>query len=205
MIELKQISKRFGGTLAVDALTLTARDACITGLLGANGAGKSTTLRMIAGVLHSDGGTICIGSRDLCADRTAAHGDLGALLDHTGLYERLTPRENLHYFARLRGVSHSTAERPIERLLDELELTRVAGRAVSQGERMKVALGSILVHEPKHLLLGEVQALCDQIAVIADGVVVGQGTAQSLCEAVGADSLENAFISLTKTSENAAC
>jgi sodium transport system ATP-binding protein len=240
MIELQQVSKRFGGTLAVDSLTVAAQDASITGLLGANGAGKSTTLRMIAGVLRPDSGTIRIGGRELGADRAAAQRDLGALLDHTGLYERLTPREHLQYFARLRGVSRGTAERRIGRLLDELELGRVADRPVaafSQGERMKVALGRVLVHEPKHLLLdeptngldvptvrslrrllqrlrdtgtcivysshvlGEVETLCDRIAVVAGGVVVGQGTADSLCEAASADSLENAFIHLTKTSE----
>lgn len=158
MIELEAISKRFGATQAVDGISLSARDGTITGLLGANGAGKSTTLRMIAGVLTPDSGAIRIGGRELAAGRTAAQTDLGALLDHTGLYERLTARENLHYFARLRGVARETARRRVDRLLADLELTRVADRPVdafSQGERMKVALGRVLVHEPGHLLLDE--------------------------------------------------
>lgn len=158
MIDVHAVSKRFDGVLAVNELSFTAADGAITGLLGANGAGKTTTLRMIAGVLNPDAGAICVGDASPQEDVVSAQTHLGALLDHTGLYPRLTARENLAYFARLRGLNGDELEGRVERVLAELGLREMADRRTSgfsQGQQMRVALGRALVHGPTHLLLDE--------------------------------------------------
>jgi sodium transport system ATP-binding protein len=158
MIQVRQVTKRLGGFPAVRDLSFDAPDSAITGLLGANGAGKTTTLRMIAGVLTPDDGEIRVGGASPQADPAAAQRGLGALLDHTGLYPRLTARENLAYFARLRRLRGLLLEESVENVLGVLGLAELADRRAggfSQGERMKVALGRVLIHGPAHLLLDE--------------------------------------------------
>ena len=158
MIQVRQVTKRFDAFPAVSNLSFDADNRAITGLVGANGAGKTTTLRMIAGVLSPDEGAIHVGGESPQANAVVVQARLGALLDHTGLYPRLTARENIEYFAELRGISRATRAERIEAVLADLGLATVADRAVagfSQGERMKVALGRALVHRPPHLLLDE--------------------------------------------------
>jgi sodium transport system ATP-binding protein len=158
MILVREVTKRFDGFAAVSKLSFDADDKAITGVLGANGAGKTTTLRMIAGVLKADEGDIYVAGENPQIDTVAAQRSLGALLDHMGLYPRLTARENVEYFARLRGVPEETRGEHVQALLGDLGLTAIADRSVagfSQGERMKVALGRALVHRPSHLLLDE--------------------------------------------------
>jgi sodium transport system ATP-binding protein len=158
MILVRAVTKRFDRLAAVSNLSFDADDRAITGLLGANGAGKTTTLRMIAGVLRPDEGDIYVAGENPQVDAVAAQKHLGALLDHTGLYPRLTARENVEYFARLRGIPQAARGERIQAILADLGLTAVADRPVagfSQGECMKVALGRALVHRPSHLLLDE--------------------------------------------------
>jgi sodium transport system ATP-binding protein len=147
MIAAENLHKRLGDHIAVRDVSFMARDGEITGLLGSNGAGKTTTLRIIAGLLHADRGEVRI---------NGGPGNLGALLDHTGLYARLTVRENIAYFGRLRAVP--VLERRVEDMLTRLGLQTLAERPagrLSMGERMKVALGRALIHEPHNLLLDE--------------------------------------------------
>lgn len=147
MIAIENLHKRYGECVAVDGLSFEVRDGEIIGLLGSNGAGKTTTLRMIAGVLAPDSGTVRI---------TGGREALGALLDHTGLYARLTARENIEYFGRLRGLSN--LDERVSEVIGRLSLNAIADRRVggfSMGERMKVALGRALVHGPHNLLLDE--------------------------------------------------
>jgi sodium transport system ATP-binding protein len=147
MIAIRNLHKRYGESVAVDGLSFEARDGEITGLLGANGAGKTTTLRMIAGVSTPQAGTIHV---------TGGRDTLGALLDHNGLYGRLTARENIEYFGQLRGVRNLA--RRLDEVIGQLGLPTIADRRVSglsMGERMKVALGRALVHAPRNLLLDE--------------------------------------------------
>jgi sodium transport system ATP-binding protein len=156
MIQVQHLSKTFGCRAAIKDLSFEARDASITGLLGANGAGKTTTLRMVCGVLTPDSGTIRIDREaELVQGRRQR---VGALLDHTGLYARLTVKENLMYFGRLRGLCPEVLEHNVERLIAILGLRSIADRrasGLSQGERMKVALGRAVVHSPRNLVLDE--------------------------------------------------
>jgi sodium transport system ATP-binding protein len=156
MIQVERLRKSFGPVQAVQDISFTAPDGAITGILGENGAGKTTTLGAICGLIRTDAGSIRVGPGD-CAP-IERRRRLGALLDHKGLYERLTARENIAYFGRLHGIPRGALQARVQDVLTQLGLDRVADRRTagfSQGERMKVALGRALVHGPAHLLLDE--------------------------------------------------
>ena len=156
MIHVRNLHKRFGTVAAVSGVSFTAPDGRITGILGENGAGKTTTLAMMCGLMRPDEGSIQVGPRE--SSLLDRRRQLGALLDHKGLYGRLTARENIAYFGELHGMSDGTLGRRVQETLALLGLERLAERPAagfSQGERMKVALGRAIVHSPPHLLLDE--------------------------------------------------
>jgi len=159
MIEVEQLRKEFRRVVAVRDVSFTAADGAITGLLGANGAGKTTTLRMIGGVLKPQAGQIRIDDLAPVEHPRAAQSKLGALLDHIGLYPRLTARENLTYFGRLRNIlAVARLHERVEEVLSLLGLESMAdtpASGFSQGERMKVALGRAIIHSPANLILDE--------------------------------------------------
>ena len=156
MLSTQDLGKSFDGRFVVKNLSFRALDGTITGLVGANGAGKTTTLRMICGLLKPDLGSICVDG--LSESVPARQSRLGALLDHTGIYSRLTVRENLIYFGRLRGMSPRTLPERVNEVLTALALESIADRRTggfSQGERMKTALARAILHSPRNLLLDE--------------------------------------------------
>jgi sodium transport system ATP-binding protein len=158
MITIEKLEKSFSGRPVVRGLSFEAHDGAITGLLGANGAGKTTTLRMICGVLKPESGRITIDHSTDATDSPQRQLQVGALLDHIGLYSRLTVRENLAYFGRLRGIPHEELGKRIDQVIAKLGLESIADRRTagfSQGERMKTALGRAILHSPKNLLLDE--------------------------------------------------
>jgi sodium transport system ATP-binding protein len=113
MIQARHLRRRFGPVEAVKDISFTAADACISGPLGENGAGKTTTLPLTCGLVVPDAGTVEVGG-DPGGDHRRR---LGALLDHKGLYERLTARENIAYFGRLHGLAvggESEFHEPVE-------------------------------------------------------------------------------------------
>src|SRR5580698_2542145 len=138
MIQVHNLGKSFNGRTVVRNLSFAAPDGAITGLLGANGAGKSTTLRMICGVLRPDSGSVVVDG-----EMASPQQRIGALLDHHGIYARLTVRENLKYFGRLRGISAADLAARVTEVIAMLGLERLADRRTagfSQGEHMKTAL-----------------------------------------------------------------
>lgn len=154
MITLNKLGKSFHGRPVVRDLSFEAQDGAITGLLGANGAGKTTTLRMICGVLKPESGSIHING----VSSHHTQQSIGALLDHIGLYSRLTVRENLAYFGRLRRISAGDLDERVDAVIRILGLEAIADRRTagfSQGERMKTALGRAILHKPQNLLLDE--------------------------------------------------
>jgi ABC-type transport system involved in cytochrome c biogenesis ATPase subunit len=145
VIQVRDLAKSFHNRPVVRGLSFSAKDGAITGLLGANGAGKTTTLRMICGVLQPESGSVTIDP-----------AGTGALLDHMGIYPRLTVRENLAYFGMLRGMPPAALAGRIREVLATLGLEAIADRRTagfSQGERMKTALGRAILHAPQNLLL----------------------------------------------------
>ena len=164
MIRIEQLSKQFGGTKkqpliqALHQVSFSLRDGEITGLLGLNGAGKSTLMRLIYGLLQPTEGEVFINDISVSKSPDAARKQLGVLPDDTGLYKRLTARENIRYFGELQGLSGAALEKNINQLLDWLGMESIADRhaeGFSLGERMKTALARAIVHQPEHVLLDE--------------------------------------------------
>lgn len=168
MIEARDLAKRFGKVDAVRGLSFFAKDAAITTLLGGNGSGKTTTIRMIAGLVRPDRGAISIDGVDVAVDRRGALRRLGVLHDDLGLYPRLTTREHLILSARLHGLTSSAAKEAAVRAIDLTGISDIAGRhtrGFSHGQRMKVAIARALVHEPSNLVLDEPTRGLDVFAV----------------------------------------
>ncbi|HBR95790.1 MAG TPA: ABC transporter ATP-binding protein [Gammaproteobacteria bacterium] len=143
---------------AVNDVSFTAIDGQITGLLGANGAGKSTTLRVIAGLLTPDSGDVAVDELMLSTSGEAIKTRLGFMPHNPGIYPRLTARENIEYFARLSGLDKALARQRTQELIDLLGMQAFAERRTegfSQGQKTKVALSRALVHKPKNLILDE--------------------------------------------------
>lgn len=158
MIEVRNLVKRFGKVTAVDGISFTARDGAITGLLGHNGAGKSTSLRILYGLLKPDSGSACVDTIDASAAPLAVQERIGVMTDAHGLYPRLTAREHIRYFAQLRGMPNALIETRTSTLLAQLGMEDIADRRAegySQGERMKVCLARSLVHDPQNIIMDE--------------------------------------------------
>ncbi len=157
MIELKQITKRYGQLEAVSALDLQVRAGEIMGIIGHNGAGKSTTLKMIAGLVTPTSGEVRVLGHDMLKDSTAAKRDIGYLPEETPLYENLTAREYLLFFAELYGLPRTSAQARIDELLGSLNLPeqdKLTGE-FSKGMKRKVAIARTLLHDPQLLVLDE--------------------------------------------------
>jgi len=170
MIEVENISKRFGKVVALDGVSFRAGDGRITGLLGPNGAGKSTCLRVLYTVLQPQSGWARVNGIDIVEHPLWARRELGVLPHGAGLYPQLTTRENIAYFGRLHGLKGQALEARVGRLIRRLELEDLADRRAkgfSQGERTKVALARALVHRPRHLLLDEPTNGLDVMATLS--------------------------------------
>ena len=158
VVRLEALSRSFGETVAVDALSFQVEPGELFGIVGPDGAGKTTTLRMLAGVLRPTSGTASIMGLDLVGDPEAVKPRIAYMAQRFGLYEDLTVRENLDFYADLYRVP--AAERPqrLERLYDFSRLgefeDRLAGN-LSGGMKQKLSLSCCLVHRPEVLLLDE--------------------------------------------------
>jgi len=184
MIEVRNLGKRFGEVVAVDDVSFAARDGQVTGLLGPNGAGKTTTLRVLYGLLRADHGDVLVDDVNVTAAPQEAQRRMGVLPDSRGLYVRLTAREHLRYYGRLQGLSASLVEERIERLVTQLDMGTIIDRRVqgfSQGERVKVAVGRALVHEPSNVLLDEPTNGLDVGATRAMRHLIRQMRAEGKC------------------------
>ena len=158
MIEVSGLKKHFGAVEAVRGVDFSAPDGHITGLLGPNGAGKSTTFRIISTVLAPSAGRVSVDGVDALADPEAARMRLGVLPHQSGLYPRLSARENIRYYGELNGLGGSALARRTDELVELLEIGEFADRRAkgfSQGQRIKVALARALVHDPRNLVLDE--------------------------------------------------
>jgi sodium transport system ATP-binding protein len=158
MIEVQDLTKRFGSVEALRGVSFDAADGRITGLLGPNGAGKSTCLRILSTVLLPNDGKAVIGGRDATVQPLAVRRDIGVLPHGSGLYPNLTALENIRYYGELHGMTKSEIAARCDELVARLDMASIADRRAkgfSQGERTKVALARALVHRPKHVILDE--------------------------------------------------
>lgn len=159
MIEVKNLSKKYKEVDAVKGISFNVEEGTVFGLLGENGAGKTTTLRMLATMIKPTSGTALIDGIDLVHEPHNVRGKIGILFGgDTGLYDRLTARENIEYFGLLNGMSKSDIEKRIETLSEKLDMEKYIGRRVgkfSKGMKQKVSIARSIVHDPKIMLLDE--------------------------------------------------
>jgi ABC-2 type transport system ATP-binding protein len=156
MLEVRALTKRFDGQVAVDALEFEVKGGELLGLVGPNGAGKTTTLRCITGILQPEAGSVRVADIDIAADPVAAKRRLALVPDEPQLFARLSVLEHLELSARLYRVADW---RPLaDELLERLELHErrdTLAEALSRGMRQKVAVASALIHSPGLLMLDE--------------------------------------------------
>jgi len=158
LLRLDRLSKRFGDRLAVEALTLEVAPGEIYGLIGPNGSGKTTTVKMIAGLYRPTAGQVLIAGIDLGAEPERAKGLLGYIPDEPFVYEKMTGREFLGLVAALYRVAEPERTRRIEELLDLYALGAAADGYVehySRGNRQKLAILASLLHAPRLLVVDE--------------------------------------------------
>ena len=157
-ILVSSLSKRFGEVRAVEGLSFEVHAGEIFGLVGPDGAGKTTTMRMLAGVLSADSGSAQVAGCDVVRDPERAKFQLSYMSQRFGLYEDLTVDENLRFYADLFGVVRKQRERRSQELLAAAGLgdfrNRLAGN-LSGGMKQKLGLVCALIHTPKVLLLDE--------------------------------------------------
>jgi ABC-2 type transport system ATP-binding protein len=164
VLTFKALTKTFGSTVAVDALTATIRPGVVTGFLGPNGAGKSTALRCLLGLAAPTSGRALIDGRPYVELEHPAR-EVGALLESRGFHPGLTGRQNLKVVAAASGFSHSR----VDEVLEQVGLTNAAERRAKQysmGMRQRLSLGAALLGDPQTLVLDEPANGLDPQAIV---------------------------------------
>jgi len=158
MLEIENLTKRFGGVTAVANLSLTVGQGEVLGFLGPNGAGKTTTMKMVTGFLAPDSGTARICGHDIGRDTLAAQARLGYLPEGAPAYGEMTPREFLAFIASVRGLSGAAALAARDMAVTRTGLFSVMDRPIetlSKGFRRRVGLAQAILHDPDVLILDE--------------------------------------------------
>ncbi len=158
MIEIQNLTKRFGPVAAVTDLSLIVRPGEVLGFLGPNGAGKSTTMKMATGYLAPDQGSVRICGHDIVSDTIAAQKRLGYLPEGAPAYGEMTPRQFLHFITGIRELSGAAARTATERAIAGTELQGVLDQPIetlSKGFRRRVGLAQAILHNPDVLILDE--------------------------------------------------
>lgn len=222
---------------AVDGIDIEARPGRIFGLLGANGAGKTTVLRMLSTVIQPTAGTAQVAGFDIEKQSEDVRANIGFMSSSTALYGRLTSLEVLEYFGKLYGLSDARLKERVRYVVDKLQLAEFGDRLcdkLSTGQKQRVSIARTILHDPNVLffdeptagldvvtsqtvmefieeardlgktvvfsthIMSEVERLCDDLAVIHEGVIVASGTPQTILDSTGEHSLERAFLQLVK-------
>jgi ABC-2 type transport system ATP-binding protein len=203
MIELNDLTKQYGRTVAVDRLSLSIAPGEIFGFLGPNGAGKTTTIRMMMGLLQPTGGSVHLGGADLHAEPLRAKALCGFVPDRPHVYEKLTGAEFLDFVADLYHVDAAVKPRRRERLLELFDLAEwrdELAESYSHGMKQRLVMAGALIHAPRILIVDEPTVgmdprgarLLKQIFrdLAAEGATVFMSThslevAEELCDRIG--------------------
>lgn len=158
MIEVKNVTKKYGNTVAVEDLSFTIKEGEIIGLLGPNGAGKSTTMNMLTGFIEQTEGEIIINGKDILKKTKKAKKEIGYMPEGVPLYTDLTVKEFVTYMAEIKKVDKKIRKQKIEEIIEQTGLKEVKKKLtknLSRGYKQRVSMAGALVGEPKILILDE--------------------------------------------------
>lgn len=240
MVRVQELRKHFrdpkqGVKKAVDGVTFEAHPGRIFGLLGVNGAGKTTVLRMLSTVLKPTSGSAEVAGHDVMASPAKVRASIGFMSTSTALYGRLTSREVIEYFGGLYGLEGARLKERVAYVTEKLQLEEFSDRLcdkLSTGQKQRVNIARTILHDPPVLffdeptagldvvmsqsvmefieeaktqgktiifsthIMSEVERLCDDVVVIHDGIVRGQGSVPELKAQTNEATLEKAFLNL---------
>ena len=164
MIELVNLTKRFGDLTAVSGISLTVNPGEVLALLGPNGAGKTTTVRMLAAILRPTSGRATVAGHEVTKSPGEVRRRVGLLTEHPGLYLRMRGSDYLDFFGRLMGMEDNLRAKRADNLLKRFGMMAVADHRIgtySKGMRQKLALVRTMLHDPPVLLLDEPTSAMD--------------------------------------------
>lgn len=234
----KHFTDRKGNVVnAVDGVSIEAKPGNIFGLLGVNGAGKTTMLRMLSTVIKPTSGTASVNGFDILEQPQKVRANIGFMSSSTALYGRLTASEMIEYFGELYGLEKGLLAERKAYVMDKLNMGEFADRfcdKLSTGQKQRVSIARTILHDPPVLffdeptagldvvssqtvmefieearshqktivfsthIMSEVERLCDHVAIIHEGKIMGEGTVQELKDKAGESSLERAFLKLVE-------
>lgn len=164
MIVTEDLSKHFEGFIAVDGVNLNVQAGEVLALLGPNGSGKTTTVRMLSSILQPTRGMASVAGFDVVKQPDGVRASVGVLTEHHGLYGRMPADEYLDFFGQLYGLDLQTRRKRADQMLDDFGLGEFKNRRVgkfSRGMQQKLALARTLLHQPPVLLLDEPTSAMD--------------------------------------------
>jgi ABC-2 type transport system ATP-binding protein len=169
-IQTEQLTRAFGDLLAVDSLTMQVPAGSIFGFLGPNGSGKTTTIRLLLGLLSPTRGNAQVLGYDILNQAGSIRANTGALLEHNGLYQRLSAEDNLNFYGEVWHMPAEDRKARIQQLLTHLDLWERRKEIVSQwsrGMQQKLAVARTLLHRPSLVFMDEPTAGLDPLAASA--------------------------------------
>ena len=158
MIEVKNVTKKYGSTLAVDNISFDVKDGEVVGFLGPNGAGKSTTMNMITGFIEPTKGQIIVNGNDISKKPRKAKRQIGYMPESVPLYYELTAKEFISYMAELKMIKKNERKQEVEKVLKEVGLEDVQNKLIrnlSRGYKQRVSMAGALVGNPDVIILDE--------------------------------------------------
>ncbi len=166
-IEVRGLTKRFGSFTAVNQVSFSVRRGEIFGFLGANGAGKSTTIRMLCGLLQPTSGTALVGGYDINTQTDLVKQNIGYMSQRFSLYDDLTVQQNIRFFGGVYGLGEAKLRERMDWVLEMADLKGREGsltRTLSGGWKQRLALGCAILHEPPIVFLDEPTGGVDPIS-----------------------------------------
>jgi len=157
-VTTNRLTKRFGDFVATDAITFSVAPGEIFGFLGANGAGKTTAMRMLCGLLKPTSGTATVAGFDVYTQSEQIKQVIGYMSQRFSLYDDLTPRENIRFYGGIYGLKRTDLKTKADAIIEELELGSVADKLTGSlplGWKQQLAFSVALIHEPKVVFLDE--------------------------------------------------
>ena len=158
MIKVKNVTKKYGSTIAVDNISFEVKDGEVVGFLGPNGAGKSTTMNMITGFIEPTKGQIIVNGNDISQKPRKAKKEIGYMPENVPLYYELTTKEFISYMAELKMVKRNERKAEVEKVIKEMGLEDVQNKLIrnlSRGYKQRVSMAGALVGNPDVIILDE--------------------------------------------------